>query len=116
MENNQIEETILEKLKQNYIWFQLKFKRYDGSDNNGEHYHNVYVVGRDEEHIFGEIDFCKNPVWRLSWYNDGKVYRDTGFVLINFNKFIKEIKNLSLPGIKKKQVDDKKAEIDNDFN
>lgn len=116
MEGNQIEETILEKLKQNYIWFKLKQKRYDGFDKDGEHYHNVYYIGRDEEHIFGEIDFSKNPVWRLSWYNEGKVYRDTGYILTNFNKLLKGIKNLSLPGIKKKQVDDKRAEIDKDFN
>lgn len=116
MEPDQIEEAIIEKLKQNCIWFQVRGIRYDGTDNKGqEHYHNWYIIGRDEKHIFGELDFSKNPVWRLSWYANGKTHRDSGYILTNFDKLLREIKKLSLPGIKLKQADDKKAEIEKDF-
>jgi hypothetical protein len=116
METNQLEETILSILNQNGIWFKIKGIRYDGVNSEGyEQYHNWYIIGRDEEHTFGELDFSKNPVWRLSWYSNGKIHRDSGYILTNFDKLLKEIKKLSLPGIKLKQVDDKKAELEKDF-
>lgn len=111
MDNIQ-EEYILEQLKQNNIWFKLMGRRYSGNDQ----YHNWYVVGINENKIFGEIEFSKNPIWRLSWYKNGKTHHDTGFVLSNFNKFLKVFITLSIPGSKQKIVDEKLKEIEDEFN
>lgn len=106
-----IEQAILERLKQNNIWFKLMGRRYSGNDQ----YHNWYIVGMNDKYIFGEMEFSANPTWRLSWYNEGKTWHDSGFLLTSLDKFIKKILKMSIPGVKKKRVDEKKAEFASDF-
>jgi hypothetical protein len=61
------------------------------------------------------LDFCKNPIWRITWYDKGKTYHYSGFLLTNFDGLIKRIVKLSLPGIKKLKIDEKIAELEQDF-
>lgn len=110
METEQ-EEMILARLKQNNVWYKLKCQRYSGNDQ----YHNVYEIGYNENNVFGEIEFSKNPTWRVYWYNDGGIHRDSGYLLTAFDKFHNNIVKKCLPGIKKKLMDERKAELEKDF-
>lgn len=102
---------ILMKLKQNNVWYKLKCQRYSGNDQ----YHNVFDIGYNENNTFGEIEFSKIPTWRVFWYDNGIVHRDSGYLLTNFEKLIRRIMKNCLPGIKKKMMDERKAEIEKDF-
>lgn len=73
------------------------------------------MVGLNDTAIFGELEFSANPVWRINWWHDGKYHRDTGFILHNFNKFIKHIYDDCLPGFKQKKLAEKLQEINEDF-
>jgi len=105
------EQNILEELHRNSIWYELKCQRYSGQNQ----YHNVYDIGYNASHIFGEIEFGKNPIWRISWYKDGKLYRDSGYIYNSFDKLKDIIVNLSLPGIKNQMIDERKADFAKDF-
>lgn len=111
MNNPEIEQEILEKLKNLGFKCILGGKHYSGNDE----YHNWYMVGLNDTAIFGELEFSANPVWRINWWHDGKYHRDTGFILHNFNKFIKHIYDDCLPGFKQKKLAEKLQEINEDF-
>lgn len=97
MNNNpEIEKEILEKLKNLGLKCILGGKRYSGNDE----YHNWYMVGLNDTTIFGELEFSNNPTWRINWYHEGKYVRDTGFILLNFNKFLNHIFDDSIPRLK----------------
>ena len=77
MNNPEIEQEILEKLKKLGFKCILGGKRYSGN----EEYHNWYMVGLNDTAIFGELEFSANPIWRINWWNEGKYHRDTGFFI-----------------------------------
>ena len=112
MNNNpEIEKEILEKLRTMGFKVSLGGQRYSGN----EEWHNWYLVGLNDTTIFGELEFSANPVWRINWYHEGKYVRDTGFILLNFNKFVKHIYDDCIPGLKHKNLDVKLKEIQEDF-
>ena len=109
--NQEIENDILKILSDTQIFIQKGGIRYSGNDE----YHNWYKIGYNENNIFGELDFSKKPTWRVSFYENGRFYYDSGFLLSNIQKLISIILNKCIPGIKKKKIDDKKAEIEKEF-
>ena len=109
--NPEIEKEIVEKLRTLGFKVILGGKRYSGN----EEYHNWYMVGLNDTTIFGELEFSANPVWRINWYHEGKYVRDTGFILLNFKKFINHIYHDCLPGLKLKKLDEMIKVIDEDF-
>lgn len=98
-------------LQENHIWYQIGGLRYSGNDE----YHNWYKIGYNEKNIIGEIEFSKNPTWRVSYYKNGRTYYDSGFLVSNTQRLINLYNNYCLPGIKLKKIDEKKAEIEKDF-
>lgn len=111
MNNPEIEQEILEKLKKLGFKCILGGKRYSGN----EEYHNWYMVGLNDTAIFGELEFSANPIWRINWWHKGKYHRDTGFILTSFNRFINHIYDDCIPGFKHKKLDEKLKEINEDF-
>ena len=66
--------------------------------------------------VFGELEFSLNPTWRVSWWLDEKIHRDSGFIEENFRKFIVHIFNDCIPGQKKKELSEKINKINSDFD
>ena len=73
------------------------------------------MVGLNDTAIFGELEFSANPVWRINWWHDGKYHRDTGFILLNFKKFITHIYDDCIPGLKQKRIEEKLKVMNEDF-
>lgn len=111
MNNPEIEQEILEKLKKLGFKCILGGKRYSGN----EEYHNWYMVGLNDTAIFGELEFSANPVWRINWWHEGKYHRDTGFILTCFNRFINHIYEDCIPGLKQKKLEEKLQLMNEDF-
>ena len=53
-----------------------------------------------KENIVGSLDFSKKAIWRISWYKDGRIYHDTGYLENTLEKMIDEIINKSFPRCK----------------
>ena len=111
MNNPELEQQILEKLRNLGLKCSLGGQRYSGNDE----YHNWYMVGLNDTTIFGELEFSANPVWRVNWWHEGKYHRDTGFIHTNFSKFIKHIYQDCIPGYKHKMLAEKLKAIEEDF-
>lgn len=105
------EQEILDKLNKYHIFYELVAKRYSGNDE----YHNFYNIGLSKNIIFGNIDFSENPIWRISWYKDGKYYHDSGFVNSNFDRLLKDFFEKCVVGYKKSVIDQKIKDIMNIF-
>lgn len=111
MNNPEIEKEILEKLTKLGFKCILGGKHYSGNES----YHNWYMVGLNDTTIFGELEFSANPVWRINWWHEGKYHRDTGFILLNFKKFINHIYDDCIPGLKQKRIEEKLKVMNEDF-
>ena len=109
--NPELETKVIKKLTDLGIKCVLGGQRYSGHDL----YHNWYMVGLTEADIFGELEFSANPVWRINWWKNGKYHRDTGFIEMNFDKFLTHIFKDSIPGVKHKHLDEKLKKIMEDF-
>lgn len=111
MESPSLEDDILAKLRCMGLKVTLGGRRYSGNDE----YHNWYVVGLGGDVVFGELEFSVNPVWRVVWYSEGMFMHDSGFILSNFNTFIRHIEKDCIPGLKSKKMDDSLKDIEEDF-
>lgn len=109
---NMDETNILNELKKYNIWYRLEGQRYDGNFT----YHNWYIIGLSEKYKFGELDFGKKPIWRITWYKNGKYHHDTGFIENNTNKLINKILDLCIPGIKLIKIDERLEAMKKDFD